>query len=69
METPENVSGIRAREGTKKLTGREVSAHSDGTDLGSVGSGKGLEDTPWDTTEHVSDHEHGEVLRKDEDED
>jgi hypothetical protein len=37
----------------------KVTSHSHRTDLGSVGGSQGLEDTPWETTNHISDKEHG----------
>jgi hypothetical protein len=49
--------------------GSKVSSHGHGTDFGGVGGGEGLEDSPWEPADHVSDENHLDAGRKDEDED
>jgi hypothetical protein len=49
--------------------GCKVTTEGSGANFGGVGGGESLEDTPWDTTEEVTDEEHFDVDGEEEDED
>ena len=49
--------------------GGQVATHGGGADLGGVGGGEGLEDTPWDTADDVSGQKHLDARGEEEDED
>jgi hypothetical protein len=67
--SPENTgSEERASSPAHGYPRGQVSSHGHGTDLGGVGGGESLEDTPWETTNHVSDKQHWEGGGENEDE-